>query len=474
MSLIMAKNSKIPVDVVKDSPGYYYGGVTKGNYWRDKLDNNDFLHIFSRNGLGRKLLTKFYLEMFKKGVGFNNSSYESINQEFGFEKIVSYAWLNSNISGYSLIYVGYSDIENISDYNNPAPINTKPEYFYVIPRAWVNEDIKQKGMNEDLDFYSIYQENGGTFNIHKSRIIRVSVNDDEKSYYEPIFNSLEVADNILWGVGQTIWRSAQGFPVLTVENPKMINDPKDNKTKNEIQKLVEDGALRDINTETGFIGDARYKFDFIGAEGKALKPMEYWDITLEFISSSTDIPKDVLKGVSAGAITGSETNLKQYYSMLRSKQLKEVQPIYDMLFATFGVVLKDEDYFWYTLYEQDKNEEAMSLKVEAEALTILVNSGIISTDEARKTLIERNEWLEVSVSPNIKTDSFKIDSRHYDLDFVRKQYDSGHVVDSEESSLPLQVQKVESSFMRETAKLFKDTSKLTSNVFEAFNTDSEE
>jgi len=469
-------NDTLPVDKAKKSPGAKSLTVVNANYWKKVLSNTDFLEIYSRQGMGRKILNKYQGEIFKKGFVSNNDEFTRLREEFNMDAITSTSWKCSSISGYALVYVGYSDVNTVADRATPAPTNGVVDYFYVIPESWVETDIKQNYEDEDKELYKIYTASGSKFPVHESRIIRVRINDEESSFYEPIYNSLQVADNMLWSSGQAMFRAGQGFPVITVNNPQDTIDGAGNPIS-EISELIDNGILRDINSQTGFISDDRYTFDFKGAEGKALKPTEYWELCLDNISAGSGIPKDILRGVSAGAVTGSEVNERDLSASVRSKQVEEVQPIYEALAARFGLDLTDEDFDWLPTFEENRKEQSETFKLDVEAFDIATRSGLISQSDASNNLSNRHPWLKledepVEINPDKNLDSKHVCSQHNVSDEdVKKSLD---VAIKEGSTLPKPIQVTEKKYLRDMAKQYANTGKLIANVFEAFNTDSED
>ncbi len=368
------------------SPSERSGFIRVDKFWKPKLTNNDFLEQYNRNGIAFKAINKISNDIFDNVFDMNNEAFDIMIKGFHLHDVVRSAYLNAKISKYSLIFIGYADG---LEFDQPANVNAKIDYFYVIPRAWVSEDKFQE-FNEVRDFYEIFEVSGSSFKVHESRVVRVDLGI---SSLEPAFNSLEVCDNILWGAGQTMFRAGQGFPVITIDSPELVNV--DGEMIDEVTLLRKQGVLRDINTETGFIGDGRYNFDFKGAEGKAIKPGDYWTICITSAAMALEIPVQILEGVAAGAVTGSETNLRDYFSDISSKQRREAQPVYVELGGLFGLVLTDEDFDWLPLGELSSVEKSEVFNKDADSMTKLVGSGIISEDQALVALQTKFPELEL-------------------------------------------------------------------------------
>jgi hypothetical protein len=62
-------------------------------------------------------------------------------------------------------------------------------------------------------------------------------------------------------------------------------------------------------------------FEFKGAQGSALNPEPFFDTNTKQIAKATGIPKCILEGAEAGALTGSEKNDQQYYKKISGIQV---------------------------------------------------------------------------------------------------------------------------------------------------------
>jgi len=480
--------SKIPIDTAKSPPHYSAYGLSTGDYWKATITNTDFYKTRTRDGIGKKIVVKLKSELWKKGFTVTPDKYQTLIDEYLMTQIVKYAWDNAYTFGWCLIYVGYPDVKTINDYATEANLNQTPDYFFVVPPTWVEGDIKKDHQGKDPETYTITSESGTGFKVHRTRMIRAHLNPEERSNYESAYNALDVADNILWSVGQTLWRYAQGFPVLTVKDPENVVDT-DGTLKSEIQILQDDNILTNINSLAGFIGEDRYNLDFKGVEGKALKPGEYWEICLDYLAMAIDIPKDILRGISAGAVTGSEINLQDFYSTVHAKQKDEVEPIYNSMFARLKLL--PPEYEWIPLFEQNEKEVAETLKLTVEAACLAKQCGAISKESVLEILKNRFPFLEkLNLQPGEEptetgTPKFKpIDQLynvHFDPKFIKSQYDISDAelfkqrvnMADDTSNLPKKSQRVEKQYMRDMSKLYKKSEVQVTNLMQAFNTDAD-
>ena len=209
------------------------------------------------------------------------------------------------------------------------------------------------------------------------------------SLYKPMYNWLNIFDNTAWSIGQSFFRYAGGFPVLTVKGWDALSDDE----RDDYMKQWEN-----VNSMTGFVTGDGYSVEFKGAEGRALSPKEYFEAGLSLIAAAGDLPYSLLIGVNAGAVSGSETNLKDYYSDISSKQTLEEQPIleetYDKLIETGQLPKIDYDIEWIPLFSETNKEVAETNKLDAETLEIERRTGIMRKDIQEK--IENGDLVIVS------------------------------------------------------------------------------
>ncbi len=120
---------------------------------------------------------------------------------------------------------------------------------------------------------------------------------------------------------------------------------------------------------------------------------------------SFDIPMQIVEGVAAGAVTGSETNLKDYYSDLSAKQEIDFTPVVEQLITILqgtGQVTKgDFKITWNPLQEMNAKEQAEIEKLEAETEAIRIGSGVLDPEEVKKEL-EQATRVDAVVMPDFE------------------------------------------------------------------------
>jgi hypothetical protein len=247
-----------------------------------------------------------------------------------------------------LSYTGFGDenkwktplFELKPDGTPPKTLKNDQKLLQITPYPWTSVDVSE--LDEDKtsirfglpEIYTIYQGSGSgdstnpggeestqTIEAHWTRVIHDAPRLDEHSYegvpaIDSIFDDLVGGRNARWGAYETYYRHGTGFPVI-----------KTNATAEQNQTWVDAGGLDDyLNVRGYFICHTDEDFKFVGAEGAVLNPNTYFDMYFTFIAAATGVAKDTIQGVSAGRVTGSEVNERQYYKSI-SLQQNQKEPV---------------------------------------------------------------------------------------------------------------------------------------------------
>lgn len=224
--------------------------------------------------------------------------------------------------GYSIVVLGYEDgaeslkepldspkgLLEIKAYGKPQIIKVETEKDKNDPRYGLPKiyHISRTGM-------------GAKLQVHYSRVIHFAtrrVYQANKNEWEglsvlyPVWDDLVTLRNIRWGMGQTMYRYGSGFPDITFTGAE----------KADIDDFVDSGAFEDLSSRTYFVHSDKQSIEFKGASGHELNPMNYYLPPMEHISAGSGIPLAVLRGVQAGALTGSEVNQQEYYGLISDEQ----------------------------------------------------------------------------------------------------------------------------------------------------------
>lgn len=246
------------------------------------------------------------------------------------------------------------------------------QLLQITPYPWTKVNITEKVVdNSSLrygwpKFYEITRGDVGSTKAHWSRVIHAATRRDEDAY-EGVSVVLAVYDdatgfrNLRWAMYETMFRYGSGFPVFTFPWA----------TAEEIRNWIGSGEVANWNAR-GYIvaGEEGESVEFKGVQGVQLDPSPYFEKAMQAISTATRIPMDVLIGVSAGRITGSEVNERAYFKFISSEQ-SMVEPIVRELIdrlidtgqirygdARRGVPSKDYDIEWFSGFSINEVDEA--------------------------------------------------------------------------------------------------------------------
>lgn len=196
-----------------------------------------------------------------------------------------------------------------------------------------------------------------TIDVHWTRVIHDAPRLDEHPYegtsaMDQIFDDLVGGRNARWGAYESYYRHGTGFPVI-----KTKATPEQNRA------WIEAGGLSDyMNVRGYFICNVEEDFKFVGAEGAVLNPNTYFDMYFTFIAAATGVAKDSIQGVSAGRVTGSESNERQYYKSIGLHQNQKepmLRELIDRIIQT-GQVEFDGEYEieWIDPFEVNPQDKA--------------------------------------------------------------------------------------------------------------------
>lgn len=165
--------------------------------------------------------------------------------------------------------------------------------------------------------YRIRQKGKATkLKVHWSRTILFSTRDigvhewKGESVLDNIFDDLVTLRNERWSMGQTLFRYGPGFPDIEFTERENAD----------VEKFIQSGRFANLSARTFFAHTDKEKLEFKGAAGAALNPEPYYLPVIQSISIGTAIPVAILRGVQAGALTGSDVNLKEYFKLISDEQ----------------------------------------------------------------------------------------------------------------------------------------------------------
>lgn len=381
--------------------------VSKGDLWTGEISNSVLKKAYEKNGITRKLVNKVASDTFDNWFEIESENQQLIEdvhslfssksawhfddgkRHLGMKKNLKESYKVGMVEGYALLALGFSDEKELKEELESAK---SLDYVSILTPA----DVKKLNLDEDENSET-YGEiisaeirigKGSAKTIHASRFIHLPVNTYGNSYQgigyvKPAYNYLTVLDNVIWSTGQAFYRYASGFPHIKKKGGK----------PDQLNKIKK--QWKEVNSLTGWASDENTEITFAGAKAVALDPEKYWTVALKAVAMSFDIPMQIVEGAAAGAVTGSETNLMDYYSDISSKQEIDWTPIIEQLIViaqSTGQVAKGEfNIKWNPLFELDEKERAEVEKIKAETEKIRIESGVLDPEEIKKELEEETK-----------------------------------------------------------------------------------
>ena len=172
--------------------------------------------------------------------------------------------------------------------------------------------------------YKIKITENKTVEVHHSRVIHFATRKIEHGYkgisvLEPVWDVITTLWNVIWGMGQTMYRYGSGFPVVTVKGA----------TKEQIDQYKREWGP--LTAQTSMWTDENTTIEFKGLAGRALDPEPYYTPIMENISAGTSIPLAILRGAQAGQLAGSEVNEREYFKLISDCQSRYEPGIMDLI-----------------------------------------------------------------------------------------------------------------------------------------------
>lgn len=438
--------------------------------WADSstLTDDVFDELYERHGLTFKIVNRLVNDCFKKWLKFESNNKDFVKKV---ELLNSYKKEGLKIRsrlkkarncalrhGYCVLFLGYKDqSESLADEpKSPQSI----EYIKVIRKRWVKKIVldedEESSTHGEIKEYVLdpnYFDTVEEVRIHAKRCILVRNGDDDEdpegmSLLKPAYNWLNMFDNVAWSIGQSFFRYAGGFPVMKLKGWNNLSDT---------EKERELSIWAKVNSSTGWIidqdsGDIKFE----GAAGRALNPTSYFEAAMKCVASSLNLPYALIVGVQAGQVTGSETNLVDYYSDIHTVQALEIQPvledIYDRLMDTGQLPKAEYETVWNPLFEMDEKDKVEIEKMEAERDKILIESGVFLAEEIKKLRGYDKQLAGSDTRKRVKVDRSKKKIRSK---FAADKYT-----------------KLSVAYFSELKIVFKDIERLAINIVKGYNTDS--
>jgi hypothetical protein len=271
----------------------------------------------------------------------------------------------------------------------------------------INTDIESREYRTPIGY--VLDGNPSQF-IHRDRVIHLTWNPEVDGDYSgsgvrrwngrnttlgqwegdsvliPTYDLLKGISKGNWSVMQSLFRDASH--VYSVKLPRDAD-------QEDFDFAVD--ATTNINAKSAFVWpDNEYDFEQFES-GNTMEPAEHYEALFDQVCAGQEMTKSVLFGTQAGTVSGSETDIKNYFNKVEryrgtraekkiTEYLTRVKQMEDS--RTSNNFRYDIDIEWGPMFQVDQDTKVTMLQNEANALTTLIGSFALTPDEARSVLSE--------------------------------------------------------------------------------------
>jgi phage-related protein (TIGR01555 family) len=258
--------------------------------------------------------------------------------------------------GYAVLVIGFRDsAQTLAEpVDNPITIDDLDVYGKT-DIATITEDTDPESENYLYPDSIRLNYRAGNEDIHKTRFIWTSTRLIDHRYLgvsalECVYDDLNALRRIRWSLGMTMIRQGSGFPDVELKGA----------SRPVIDAFIASGQFDNLNAMRYFVHNENEELNFKGIGSTGLDPQKYIEPIFESISAGTKIPVPVLRGVQAGALTGSEVNEREYAKLITSVQALYEKTVKQLITAIMNINKLTQPFKveWNPVIEMDERTKA--------------------------------------------------------------------------------------------------------------------
>ena len=199
-----------------------------------------------------------------------------------------------------------------------------------------------------------------------------------------------------WAIMQALFRNAANL--YAVHLPNDATQEEFNAARSEFKNL---NAKSELFLPGGPPGENEDQYEIKQyTSGDMVEPREYFDVIFDQICATHEMTKSVLFGTQSGTVSGSETDIKNYFNKVeRYRQSRATNWIKDFInrvkFMLDDRVKDDRNNAdvtidWEPLFKLNDVERINAMQSLVSGMQIAINGYVLTPDEARSILNE--EW----------------------------------------------------------------------------------
>ena len=294
-------------------------------------------------------------------------------------------------------------IMEVVDEDDPMNVEIRPSGIVI------RRNIGHPNHRELLGY--VYQENDSPHSaqfIHADRCDHFAWNTENDGNVDdftvaehegdsvllPIFIPLKSLMTANWAMGQTVFRYSA--PLYAVETP-------DNYGQDEFDTVSE--QVEGLNSASDIVLPPGCEISTEGNHGN-LDPEPYIDKLIEQCCSGTEFTKSVLLGTQTGTVSGSSTDIKNYFNQVQryrtGRAQANIMAFIDRL-NEWGLtdISSDElEVDWGPLFRLDELDRMEAVVRLVTAGSNAINNYILTPEEARELMAM--EWAELDIDMDLE------------------------------------------------------------------------
>lgn len=267
-------------------------------------------------------------------------------------------------------------------------------------------DIEHERFRKPLGYLFRRGDGFGSVFIHHSRVYHLAWRRhvdgptdqltwgmwEGDSVLQPVVHVLRAIHKGNWAVMQSLWRHSS--PLHVVDVPEGADEDDYEAAR---------AATRNINAKSTFIKPPNWGFEVKGQESDIDVDSPY-NVLFDQLCANTEFTKSVLFGTQSGTVSGSETDIKNYYNMIeRLRQTRYEPMLLNMLsdFYDWGLLEQDPtdiELSWGPMFKVDRVKRYDAMERSVQLVTQGISNYVLTPDEARDLLNEQwADWSDMSM-----------------------------------------------------------------------------
>jgi hypothetical protein len=312
------------------------------------IDKRDLLFAVQREPTGHRVVFDVAHDVFDKGFTIENlddkndkdldAKVQAELSRLNAKDVCTQVVAMERIYGWAVL--GYQFQDSGEDLKEPATNISQIERLIPYYDSNISQVVETTDPESDRyglpEFIEVNLKVGGKKMINYTRFYWLATRllghaYQGQSALEPILDDLTVLRNIRWGIGMTMIRYGSGFPDVELAGADLTA----------VNAFIESGQFNNLSAMKYFVHNTDQKLEFKGMGSSVLDPEKYVLPILESISLGSGIPLAILRGVQAGALTGSEVNEREYFRLISDIQGRVEPMVRDLVNKILNVLFNE-------------------------------------------------------------------------------------------------------------------------------------